>query len=239
MSPPCKGGSNRTKTGKSLTGRGELRTHPLRISDFEFRISAASAAFTLLEVMLAVLIMAVVVIAIYRFVVTDLQAIKATTDDTSQKASVQALVAVLQQEFCNLPAAEQNALLGEAHKFNEKSSDQIEWLTQAGNGLFTEDASGLWRATLILRPEDKTNTYVLGVLRQLPDNSSKEEHWLPLLPNVDAIEIRYYDQRLNAWLEKWSDSQSRPSLVRFRIWRTDQALPYETVIELPPSRLPS
>ena len=28
--------------------------------------------------------------------------------------------------------------------------------------------------------------------------------------------------------------QSRPALVRVRIWRTDQTVPYEAVIELPP-----
>jgi hypothetical protein len=73
----------------------------------------------------------------------------------------------------------------------------------------------------------------------LPDNSSKDENWLPLLPNVDAIEIRYFDERLNAWLDKWSDAQARPALVRIRIWRTDQTVPYEAVIELPPSKLPT
>jgi len=197
------------------------------------------AAFTLLEVMLAVMIMALIAVSIYRFVETDLQAIKISTDDTTQKGAVQALVAVLQEEFCNLPPSEPNALLGEAHKFSDKASDQVEWLTQAGNGLFTEAANGPWKVTLILRPQDKTNTYTLGLLRQLPDNSSKDEHWLPLLPNVDAIEIRYFDQRLNAWLEKWSDAQSHPALVRVRIWRTDQTVPYEAVIELPPSKIPS
>jgi hypothetical protein len=193
----------------------------------------------LLEVMLAVTIMALVVASIYRFVLVDLQAIKLSTDDSAQKGAVQGLIAVLQEEFCNLPPTESDALLGEAHKFNEKASDQVEWLTQAGNGLFTEAADGPWKVTLILRPQDNTNTYTLGLLRQLPDNSSKEEHWLPLLPNVDAIEIRYFDPRLNAWQDKWSDSQSRPSLVRVRIWRTDQTVPYEAVIELPPTKLPS
>jgi prepilin-type N-terminal cleavage/methylation domain-containing protein len=174
--------------------------------------------FTLLEVMLAVLVMALVAFAIYRFVEVDLQSIKISTDDTTQKGAVRALV-------------------GDAHQFNGKASDQVEWLTQAGNGLFTQDAAGPWRATLILRPVDKTNT--LGLLRQLPDNSSTEENWIPLLTNVDAIEIRYFDQRLNVWLEKWSDADSRPSLVKVRIWRTDQTLPYEAVIELPPTRLPA
>jgi len=198
--------------------------------------------------MLAVMIMALIAVSIYRFVLADLDAIKVSTDDTAQKGAVEALVAVLQEEFCNLPTSQQNAFTGEAHKFNEKASDQVEWLTQAGNGLFTEAAQGQWKVTLMLRAQGNTNAFTLGVLRQLPDQTviigapvfgADQDHWLPLLPNVDAIEIRYFDPRLNAWLEKWSDAQSVPSLVRVRIWRTDQTVPYEAVIELPPSKLPS
>ena len=189
--------------------------------------------------MLAVMVMALMALAIYRFVETSLQSIRISTEDTTQKGAVQALVAVLQEEFSNLAASEQSALMGEAHKFNGKASDQVQWLTQAGNGLFTQGAVGQWKATLILRPDEGKNTYTLGLLRQLPDNSNKEQHWLPLLPEVDAIEVRYFDPRLNAWLDKWSDTQTRPALVRVRIWRREQSVPYEAVIALPPTRLPS
>lgn len=204
-----------------------------------FAANNRRSAFTLLEVMLAVMVMALVAFAIYRFVEVDLQAIKIATDDTTQKNAVQALVAVLQREFCSLPAGETNALLGEAHEFGGKESDQVAWLTQAGNGLFTQAAEGQWKVTLILRPEEKENTCTLGLLRQLPDNSSKDENWLPLLPKVDALEIRYFDQRLNTWVEKWSDGQNRPSLVQVRIWRAGQTVPYQAVIEMPPTAIPS
>src|SRR5271166_2126222 len=115
-------------------------------------------AFTLLEVMLAVLVMAMVAIVIYRFVVVGLQAIKISSELSEQQSAMQALISVLQEEFSNLPASQQNALLGEPHKFNNKDSDQVVWLTAAGNGLFTQAAPGSWRVTLILRPQEKTNT---------------------------------------------------------------------------------
>ncbi len=185
------------------------------------------------------MVMAMIAIVIYRFVVTSLQSIKLSTDISEQQGAMEALISVLQEEFCNLPPAEQNALLGEPHKFNDKDSDQVVWLTSAGNGLFTETAPGPWRVTLILRTDPKTNKNTLGLLRQIPDNTSTDLNWLPLLPDVDAIRVRYYDQRLNAWLDKWSDAQARPSLVWLRIWRNGATAPYEKIIELPPTRLPS
>jgi hypothetical protein len=148
---------------------------------------------------------------------------------------VQALIAVLQSELSNLPPTLPNqpaTLQGEAHKFNGKASDEMEWLTRAGNGLFTQAAEGPWKVTLVLRPSDKT--YTLGLLRKLPDNTSKEEHWLPLLANVDAIEIRYLSHGSNKWQDRWPGGGPPPTLVRVRIWRTDQIVPYEAVIELPP-----
>jgi len=47
------------------------------------------------------------------------------------------------------------------------------------------------------------------------------------------MEIRYFDQRLNAWLEKWTDQSARPSLVRMRIWRAGDDQPYEQIFNLP------
>jgi prepilin-type N-terminal cleavage/methylation domain-containing protein len=194
-------------------------------------------AFTLLEVMLAVMVMALVTISIYRFVESSLQAVKLSSEDTIQKQAVQSLVAVLDEEFRNLPPQEANVLRGAAHQFGGKASDQVTWLSQAGNGMFTEDAPGQWKLTLLLRPANNTNT--LGLLRQVPDNSNTDDNWLPLLTNVDAIEIRYYDVRLNAWLDEWNDSGSLPTLVRVRIWRTNDTIPYTTIIQLPPSKLPT
>ncbi len=116
------------------------------------RNSFSRRGFTLLEVMLAVMVMALVGVSIYRFVLADLQSIGISTQDTARKGAVQALIAVLQEEFCNLPQGQQGAFEGEAHKFNEKASDQVQWLTQAGNGLFTEAAQGQWKVTSCCAP---------------------------------------------------------------------------------------
>ena len=200
----------------------------------------ARSGFTLLEVILSVAILALITVALYRFVVTDLEAIHLSTDDTTRKTAVQSLVATLHEEFCHLPPQQASALIGRAHKFNDRESDEITWLTQAGNGLFTQQAEGMWKVTLALRPEKKSNTYVLGLVRELPDNTDKKnEHWLPLLRDVDALNIAYFDRRMNYSGNQWTDPNAVPELVRIRIWRTGQTVPYDAVIELPPTRFPT
>jgi len=187
------------------------------------------------------MVMALVGLSIYRFVVVDMESIKLDTDDSMQKAAVQALVAVIQQEFMSLPQKEEAALQGDAHKFNGKESDQVKWLTQAGNGLFTEMAEGLWQSSLVLRPDDKGGSNTLGLLRNLfvKGKTGADGHWLPLLGNVDALEVRYYDGQQNTWTDKWADKVNRPTLVRIRIWRANQDVPYEAIIPLPPTQIPA
>jgi len=196
-------------------------------------------AFTLLEVMLAVIVLALITLTLYRFVDTALTTIRLSTEYTARKSAMQNLVAVLESEFTNLPPTQPGALIGQAHMFSDKSSDEVTWLTNAGNGLFAMDADGLWKVSLELRPQEKSASFTLGLVRELPDNKdTRAEHWLPLMRDVDALEVRYFDHRLNVWLEKWSDQMVRPNLVRIRIWRMNETDPYETVIELPPTKPP-
>lgn len=199
----------------------------------------AAGGFTLLEVVLAVMILGMIAFAIYRFMEVTLTAIRVATVQGSEDAAMQALVATIGAQLNDLPVARQNALRGEAHKFNEKESDEMQWICRAGNGLFTEFAEGDYTATLTLQPVPKTTTSELG-LRRVPVGALEEsqQNWLPLMANVDELEIRYFDPRLNAWLEKWSDSGARPALVRLRITRAGAPVPYEAVLALPATRMP-
>jgi hypothetical protein len=54
-----------------------------------------------------------------------------------------------------------------------------------------------------------------------------------LIENFAAMEIRYFDPRINSWLERWQDQNVRPSLVRIRLWRRADDEPYEAVLNIP------
>jgi hypothetical protein len=75
----------------------------------------------------------------------------------------------------------------------------------------------------------------LGVVREsedennpVPDNKS----WVSLLTGVNSMEIRYFDPRLNAWVDRWTDRGTLPHLVRLTIDRAGSSVPWEAVLPL-------
>ena len=195
---------------------------------------AGERGFTLIEVMLGVMIMALMMVAIYRFIETDLQGITISQEVTAKETSARTLVAVVKGELQAIPQGATSALAGQPHMFQQQSADEMTWLAEPGpgNGLFTKYFSGEYNATLTIVPNPKTRQSDLGLWRS-PLDAQTRENWLALIPNVRALEIRYYDSNLNAWVDTWSDANNRPKMVRLRLWREKDAAPYEAVIALP------
>jgi prepilin-type N-terminal cleavage/methylation domain-containing protein len=196
-------------------------------------IAPRKHGFTLLEVMVTVFIMALLTISIYRFIEGCLTAISFSRDQSSKAASVQGLVSIAQHQLTQLRQGQPGVLTGFPHKYNNVPSDEITWICSAGNGMLTRFAAGDYEVTLILLTDQKTGTSQIGMRRRPARSNSKESHWMPLLNNVKGFEVRYYEPRLSAWLEKWTDPNTLPTLVRFRIWQADSEEPYESVLKVP------
>ena len=193
-------------------------------------------AFSMLEVLIAVAILALVGLSIYRFLETNIRAITYATEDLDDDREMEGLIAALESQIKSLPIARPNALLGQAFKFGGTSADEMTWTTSAGSGLFTAHAASEYDVTLALLPVKGMEGHQLGIRRELADKSSDAVNWVPLINNVEALEIRYYDLRLEDWLEKWTDPNVRPAVVRIRIWRLGEKDPYEAIIRLPATR---
>lgn len=193
------------------------------------------AGFTLLEIMLAVAIMAMMSLAIYRFVQANVTAVGISSDTMAVEAQYTGLRELLTAQLQNLPSGN-GALSGDALKLNDRSRDEIRWIAGAGPGLLTRYAAGDYYVTLRLQPpNDKSNSLDLGIARK-PRNEDtlvdEKNNWIPLLHNVDSLQIKYFDHRLNVWLDKWTDTVTLPRLVRVTIGRSDSAVPWEAVIPL-------
>ena len=193
--------------------------------------------FTLLEVMIAVLITSMLMFSIYRFVKASLQAIKVSTESTVRQQEIVGLTNFLQQQLEDIPARQQGALLGTPHSYQDKPSDEIEWLSTAGHGVLTTAAEDQYRVVLAIQNvKDKSGDLEIGLRRRPIDADEKLYNWVSLLRPAAALEIRYFDPRQKAWIDAWKDPAFRPSLVRFRIWRTADTKPVEAIIALPSAR---
>jgi prepilin-type N-terminal cleavage/methylation domain-containing protein len=193
-------------------------------------------AFTLIEITLAVAILGMMSLAIYRFVQTNLTALRVSSATNLSDAEYTAFANLLSTQWASLPAGV-GALVGEPFKLNNRPRDEITWICGAGPGLMTRYAAGEYRVSMRLRPaQSGKETMEIGLMRDAFDdgkaNDGTEGSWIPLLQNVESLKISYFDPRLNTWVEKWTDTLTLPRLVRVVIGRTDNSAPWEVVVPL-------
>jgi prepilin-type N-terminal cleavage/methylation domain-containing protein len=171
----------------------------------------ASRAFTLLEITMAVAILAMMSLSIYRFVQANLTALRVSAEQNAVDAQFTGFVNLLSAEWSNLPSGV-GALQGDPLKLNDRSRDSITWMATAGPGLMTRYAEGEYLVSMRLRPVSKdSDTMEIGFTRT-PNTAEgvDNETWVSLLQNVQTLQIRYFDPRLNVWVEKWTDAMTLP-----------------------------
>lgn len=194
-----------------------------------------SRAFTLLEITLAVAILGMMALAIYRFVSTNLVAVRVSAEVNADDARYAGLETLLTAQLQELPAG-QGALGGEPFKFNGRSRDEMTWVCAAGPGLFTRYATGDYSVTMRLKPIPKTDLMELGVSREPEDEitttDDADKSWVPLMQNLRSMEIRYFDPRLNAWVDRWTDRGTLPHLVKVTLDHVGGSVPWEAIIPL-------
>jgi prepilin-type N-terminal cleavage/methylation domain-containing protein len=191
--------------------------------------------FTLLEIMLAVGILAMMSLAIYRFVQTNIVGMNASAAADAVDARYAGLRNMLTQQLQSLPQGT-GALLGDAVKVNNKDRDVLTWVCSAGPGVLTRYAPGEYKVDLRLRPHSSKATELdLGILRRPnadEDETEPHESWVGLIQDVTSLQIRYFDPRLNAWVQRWTDTITLPRLVRLVIGRRDAKMPEDIVVPL-------
>jgi prepilin-type N-terminal cleavage/methylation domain-containing protein len=188
--------------------------------------------FTLLEIMLAVAILGMMAIAIFRFVQTNLIAVRFSAEIAAADAQYDGLRDLLTTQWQSLSPLRAK-MVGEPFKLNDRERDEIKWNCSAGPGLLTRYASGEFTAVLRLQPND--DRLDLGILRKPEDDSDvaeKNETWVPLIKNVGSLEISYFDPNANDWLPRWPGGNRLPSLVKVSVGRPDATAPWEAVIPL-------
>jgi len=178
--------------------------------------------FTLLEIILAAAILGLMSMAIFRFVQANISALRISATQSMEEAHYAGLLELLSAQWQDLPTGV-GALAGDTYKFNDRPRDEIVWACGAGPGLLTRYAGGEFTVRMRLRPmKEGSDRLQLGCYRKPRDDAEgndEKETWVPLIDDVSGLRIRYFDTRLNAWVERWTDTGTLPRLIELVIQR--------------------
>ena len=181
--------------------------------------------FTLLEIILAAAILGLMSMAIFRFVQTNIAVLRISATESMEEARYAGLLELLTAQWQDLPTGV-GALAGDTYKFNDRPRDEIVWACSAGPGLLTRYAGGEFTVRMRLRPmKEGSDRLQLGCYRKPRDEAEgadEKETWVPLIDDVGGLRIRYFDTRLNAWVERWTDTGTLPRLIELIIQRPNR-----------------
>ena len=187
---------------------------------------ARRGGFTLIEITLAAAILGLMSMAVYRFVQTNITVLQISSAQIQEDARYTGLLDLLTSQWQSLPTGV-GALAGDTYKFNDRPRDEIVWACSAGPGLLTRYAGGEFTVRMRLRPmKEGSDRLQLGCYRKPRDEAEgadEKETWVPLIDDVSGLRIRYFDTRLNAWVERWTDSGTLPRLIELIIQRPNRA----------------
>ena len=183
--------------------------------------------------MLAVGILGIMSLAIFRFVQSSMTALYVSSDTAAADAQYDGLRDLLTAEWQSLSPFRAN-MIGEPFKLGDRERDEINWSCSAGPGLLTRYAPSDFTVALRLQPEKKSGRLDLGFLRKPKTDSDigeGHETWVPLIKNVTSLEISYFNPGVNTWLPRWP-GRGLPWLIKVKVGRTDAAVPWEAIIPL-------
>ncbi len=200
---------------------------------------AKRRGFTILEIMVGVGGVGLVLIPMYRLVSAQLQALQVSRDAQAQTAAMDGLAKYLQSILAGLPARQPDCLQGiPRNPLGLGPADEITWLGRPGLSILTSAAAESdYSVTLTLQPTTATSRQQdLVIRRRLTTEVDSAYELITLLPDIAALEFRYYYPQLSTWLDRVQPGD-KPALVRMKVWRRSNEEPYEVVLSVPSYRI--
>ena len=182
---------------------------------------ARIGAFTLFEVILALMILGLLSGAVYSITSAALESTKATLAEQAGARRLEAFVRITRDAFLNLPAEAELYL-----RFGKSSGGAPvpELVFSETTGTFGVASLGGGSLILSARPR-ADGTRVFSILRVPADLQASDYDrlmekgaWIPLLPGVEKVKWSFWQQ--GEWMEEWPEGMngtlyfSRPTSVR-------------------------
>ncbi|MBI4024411.1 MAG: prepilin-type N-terminal cleavage/methylation domain-containing protein [Verrucomicrobia bacterium] len=213
------------------------------MSDSESRITGRvfrphPGGFTLLEVMLAVALLALLAGGLFAIVSGTMASAAELHQRQNRQQQVEGLVALCQRTFRTLPSSA--SLQGGVRE--ESGVYLPEVILRQAPAAFSWGDPSVALPTAVLRARPQVGgLFGLGLLREHDssgvESSSESERpvrWLMLLSDIRKLEWRFYDSRTATWMEEWNDHALRPSLVELTLTLAGELSPVRFIFWLPP-----
>jgi prepilin-type N-terminal cleavage/methylation domain-containing protein len=199
----------------------------------------ACRGFTLLEVMVAVGVIGLIVVSMYRLVESQLTALRVSRESQIRASQMEGLTAYVRSVLAALPLRQNEVLRGISHQFGMAPADEMQWIARPGLSLLSAAAPEEdFMVTLTVQPAaGNSRQQDLGIRRRQLSQPETTYEWIVLLPNVVGLQFAYFHPALGTWLERWEDGTARPALVRMRVWRELGQEPFEVVLPVPSYRI--
>ena len=182
------------------------------------------SGFTLFEVILSLMILALLTGAVYSITSAATETSKVTMDEQVSVRRMEAFLKVTRDAFLNLPSEGKVQL-----RFSKAASGAPvpEIIFEESAGLFGIPSLGGGSLILAARPRaDGTRTMsLLRVPRDLSGNELEKlksgNSWIPLLPRVEKVKWTFFAN--GEWKEEWLPENGRPLTARLQMEYLDMA----------------
>lgn len=180
------------------------------------------AAFTLVEIILAMGIFLLMAGGIYLAVSTSVRASAELGTAQMDARKFSSFIRFLREGFSNLPAEAELSLRSRDQGHRGRS---VELLIRRAAGAFETGALESFGSGVVLGalPDGKGKSRFS--LMRFSDTLSESDRdrfldqaeWLPVLENVELVKWRFWNPQQNQYVETWEPGQGRPELVELTL----------------------
>lgn len=172
-------------------------------------------AFTILEVILAMAVLALLTGAIYAISMAAMQATQETLEEQLTIRRLEGFLRITRDAFLNLPAN------GSVYLDSSSNNGTPDLFFDNANSLFGIPSLGGGILVLSARPKpDGTRSFsILRIPKNVQGNDRdrlyQEGHWTSLLPKAIKPHWSFFSD--GQWLDEWPQGAGRPQLVRLEM----------------------
>jgi type II secretory pathway component PulJ len=173
-----------------------------------------TSGYLLLEVLLAVAVLSISVVMIFRIIQTTLKATADITFLQTQQRKVDGISQLLRRNFESMPQTctfQTRSVNGSLELIFRSAPFSFSWVTSKANFGTVVLArrslpNGRLALTVLQESGDALNSYVDG-------SNEKKGEWFPLVDDAEQLNWRFFDGQAEKWTSDWPNPSTKPSLV--------------------------